>query len=965
MKRLITLFYLFFIHPLQGTETLNTSEVSCFLEALASAEPESWESTLNALKQDYPQWMEQAPCSKLNELAPLILKQANLDLIHLYQRALLNHDALSQSKAEPFTFYYKNYQAPLFFVPEIDLSLDVQSDRVVVTSRLFIQRNGTHKSLVLDGRNHKVSSVSINNQPLPRDDYRVTHNELIILNAPKDDQFTVTIQSEIDPFHNDSLEGLYLSGDFLASQCESEGARRIFYTLDRPDVLSRITTTIIADKTKYPYRLSNGNLIAETSMPDGRAKIIWKDPIPKPSYLYACVLGNFGKIEDQFITKSGRKVILEVYVEPGKEARAVYSLTALQQAMKFDEEFFDREYDLDYLKMVGVPDFNAGAMENKGLMIFNDACLLVDEHSGTDASFRTVATVVAHEYFHNWSGNRVTVRNWFEIALKEAFTDFRAMLFGEWLFDAAFIRPKDVMELKEHQFPEETSGKGHPIMVESYVTASSIYDATTYTKGREVFRSLQTYMDMMVPGGFRKAQNLYFDRYDGQAVTFRELLYTANDVLVANTKKDLSQFERWFNQQGTPQVKAEILHQKNQITLKVTQSCPHPKTGDPQKPFLIPFSYEFLRQDGTVACHKVNCVLSEKIHLFEIPLQGHSIPVFMHGYSAPVVLNYNYTLEELACLMLHETDPFCRWEAGENYSLLAFQETLIRLQKENTPDLSDLLKPYANALQSQKLSPLAKAQLLQAPSIRALSQKFNDYDFIKLKKTKELFIKQLATICKPHLEQLLKEHPEPVNYAPTSKQMQIRELRNACSRLLAEIDPAHAQNVSNNYRSAKNFDTLFASFKIITNLESPLKDGIISDFYQRWKNDKVVFNYWLSAQAASTRCTVSDLKKLMAVDGYDKKNPNHIRSVLRTFTANLGQYHDPKGEGYAFLVDQILDIGKSNPSVSHNLTTAAFIDFEKVPKTQQALMAQEMKRLQDPSVPPETRDLIKQMLAQI
>jgi aminopeptidase N len=890
-----------------------------------------------------------APCKKLNELTPMILEQNDLDLISLLQRALRNNDELSPEKAEPFTFYYKNYQAPAFSIPDIDLTLDVKEDRVVVTTKLSVRRNKPRKPLVLDGQNHNVLSVAVNDRVVARENYRVTPSELIILNAPPEDHFTVSVMSEIDPFHNTSMEGLYPSGEFLTTQCESEGARRIFYTLDRPDVLSRITTTIIADETKYPVRLSNGNLGGEAKLPDGRIKITWIDPIPKPSYLFACVMGHFGKIADHFTTQSGRAVALEIYVEPGKEPRAAYAMEALKLAMKFDEEFFDREYDLNHLKVVGVPDFNMGAMENKGLMVFNDTALLVDAGSGTDATFRSIATIMAHEYFHNWSGNRVTVRNWFELALKEAFTDFRAILFGEWLFGFEFIRPKDVVQLREKQFPEETSPAGHPIMVESYVSASSIYDGTTYTKGREVFRALQIYMDRMVPDGFRKAQNLYFERYDGQAVTFRELLSAANDILLQSGKHDLAQFERWFNQQGTPQIKAEMRRGK----LIISQSCPDPKTGQPQKPFLIPFSYEVLRKDGTVAHPRVNVVLAEDVQEYQIPEEENLIPVFMHGFSAPVNLQYNYSLEELACLVLHASDPFIRWEAGQNYSLLAVRERA----------RPDLFRPYVEALKSSQLTPLAKAQLLQIPSIRAIAQKYDDYDFPQLKKTRKLFIQELSLACKPALEQLLKENPEPAPFAPTSLQMQVRELRGACWQLLADIDPAYAEKLAKNYHSASNFDTSFASFKTFTNLNSPLKEGVIADFYTKWKNDKVVFNFWLSAQASSTRCTVSDLKKLMTIDGYDAKNPNHIRSVLRSFISNLGEFHDPKGEGYAFIIDQILDIGTANPILAHNnLAVPAFIDFENLPSEQQTVMIREMKRLLDPAAPPETRDLVKKMI---
>jgi aminopeptidase N len=956
--------FLILMSPIHAsTEKFDQTEVSQFLEIIVSTEPSEWDKMVKTWPTRFPQWAQKSTlCKLLNELNPFIFKQDNLSLIHLFQRALRNHDELSSEKADPFVFYYKHYQPASFLVPKIDLTIDVQGDLVLVSSHLTIHRNSLDKELVLDGRDHKVLSVFVNDQLLPRKDYRVTPNELIIFNVPDGISFTVTVKSEINPFENGSFEGLYQSGEFLTTQCESEGARRIFFTLDRPDVLSQITTTLIADPKKYPFRLSNGNLLEENSLSDGRSKIIWEDPIPKPSYLFACVMGDLAKLEDQFVTMNGKKVALEVYVGKGKEARGFYGLEMLKEAMKFDEQFFDREYDLDCLKIVAIPDFNAGAMENKGLMIFNERAFLVDRYSGTDDDFRLVASVVAHEYFHNWSGNRVTVRNWFELALKEAFTDFRAMLFGEWVFGLAFSRPEDVTDLRERQFPEETSERGHPIMVESYVNARSIYDHTTYIKGREVFRALQTYMDMMLPEGFRKAQNLYFDRYDGQAVTFRELLQAASDVLFEHKGETLGSFERWFHQQGTPQVAAEIraLPEKKQLELKITQSCPHPKTRSPQKPLLIPFTYEFLREDGSVAIPKQTFVFSEESHVFQIEAEEKLIPLFMHNYGAPIILKYDYSLEELACLMHHASDPFIQWEAGQTLSLLLLEKALLKYREDgDSSDFTHLFVPYSQALQSQKLSPLAKAQLLDLPSLRAMAQKYDDYDFVELKKVKTLFAKQLALACKPLLQNLLEQYRAPKDWAPTQFQMEIRKLRSACWNLLASIDVNFMERVYENYYSADNFHMTLSAFNTLTDQENSFREEVVRSFYLQWKEDKTVFNYWLRGQSGASCCKVSDLKKLIQVDGYDEKNPNHIRSVLATFVLNLDRYHDPKGEGYAFLVDQILSIGKSNSYVSHGLTLLACTDFAKLPEKQQKLMAKEFSRLQDPEAPPETRDFIK------
>jgi aminopeptidase N len=908
------------------------------LESIASAEVKNWDYTAD----------------EFNTLSTSILKQDDLELIDLLRRAHTNFNALSDKKAEPFTSYYKHYLPPAFSIPNIELTLDVQDDLVRVLSHLVVKRERGVGPLVLDGRGHKVLSVSVDGKPFPRESYRITPNELILL-GDFAGSFTVEIQSEIDPFHNTELEGLYASGKFLTSQCESEGARRIFYTLDRPDVLSRITTTIIANPVTYPCRLSNGNKLEEIALPDGRAKIVWEDPIPKPSYLFAAVMGDFGRLEDHFITRSGRHVTLEVYVEKGKEERATFSLSALKEAMRFDEEFFDREYDLDVLKMVAISDFNMGAMENKGLMIFNEMALLVDKDSGRDANFRTVATVVAHEYFHNWSGNRVTVRNWFELALKEAFTDFRAMLFGEWMFGSHFIRPKDVTYLKENQFPEETSGRGHPIMVESYVSPRSIYDRTTYTKGREVFRTLRTYMDMLVPDGFRKAQNLYFERYDGQAVTFRELLSAANEILVAETGKNLSQFERWFDQQGTPKIEVVLKFSKERkkAELQITQSCPHPQTGAEQKPFLIPFSYELLRQDGTPLLSKQTVIFSEETLHFEIDADEKPVPIFMHEYAAPVIVNYPYTIDELSLLMKHATDPFSQWEAGQKFSLLSLERSV---------DRQATLPHFKEGLQSPHLSPLAKAQLLQTPTLKAMAQSFNCYDFRDLSATRDRFRKELASYAKPELGKLLEEFKEPCLFIPNSEQMQIRELRREILSLLVLVDPTYLEVVYQTYLAASDFETSLATFQILVSQESSFKEKAISHFYEKWKGDKMVFAHFLGAQSASPICQVSDLKNLMALEGFDGKNPNHVRSVLGFFLANLGQYHDLNGEGYSFMVDQIHALSKENAGLAEQVATRAFIDFKQLPLDQRILMRREIERLQAFDLPDGIRDLIQKIL---
>ncbi len=949
-------------------------EIEQFLNLVAIAEVHEWPEIIHLMRLKFPQLMAETSLKNvLNHLKVHLLESKDLRLIRLFNRAVRNHDTLSAEKADPVVSYYKHYEPPTFLIPKIHLTFDISQIKVLVTSEISVKRNSQENCLILDGRGHKVHTVILNGALIPKEQYKVTPHELILFNIPQEETFQVTIKSEIDPFTNDSLEGMYRCGQWLTTQCESEGARRIFFTLDRPDVLSCITTTIIADKEHYPYRLSNGNFIKEDLLEDGRTAITWHDPFPKPSYLFACVLGHFTQLTSHFTTKSGKEVELQIYVEPGKESRAQYALFALKKAMEFDEVLFDREYDLSCLKMVGIPNFNSGAMENKGLMIFNDIRLLVDSHSGTDKSHREVAHVVGHEYFHNWSGNRVTVRNWFEIALKEAFTDLRAMLFSEWLFGTEFIRPKAVLALRENQFPEETSEKGHPLIVESYVDAHSIYDNTTYTKGREVFRTLKNYIDMLVPAGFREVQNLYFTRYDGQAVTFRELLSAGNEVL-KRCGRDLSLFERWFHQPGTPIISVNMEYDAKEKEAKfiVEQLCLHPRTHQPQDPFQIPFSVELLGRSGNVIHPTFSCILEEDRTVIKLPSFEKPTPVFMHGYSAPVILHYDYTLEDLACIVKYTDDAFSRWEAAQNYSILAVKEMKARIEANPNLELQaqkgelmfvDLHQLYIQVLNSLQHSPLAKAQVLEIPSIRALSQAFNDYDFERLHQLRLLFIKQLALLCKPSLESLLVEHPSPLVYEPHSDQMQIRELRYAILNLLVLIDKDYHEKILTQYQTANNLDDYVSAFNLCLKIGHSCREFVVKDFYNKWKNDKAIFNFWLSSQASSVDCTVNDLRRLESVNGYDAKNPNHVRSILRAFIANLKCYHHPTGEGYRYIVDKILEIGRFNPLLAHNyIAVPAFLDFENLSSTQQALMAKELERLRADEVPAQTRDLVERML---
>ena len=489
-----------------------------------------------------------------------------------------------------------------------------------------------------------------------------------------------------------------------------------------------------------------------------------------------------------------------------------------------------------------------------------------------------------------------------------------------------------------------------------------------------MFRTLKNYIDMLVPGGFRQVQNLYFSRYDGQAVTFRELLSSANEVL-KSIGQDLTKFERWFHQQGTPVVRAELTYdeEKKIAEISLVQSCRHPKTGVMQEPLQIPFSLELLGLNGTIIHPKFSFILEEEAASFTFESPVRPTPVFMHGYTAPVIMDYKYTLEDLACIVKTSDDPFSRWEAGQKYSLFALREMTARIEQDpsletkawnDEPVFADLQQLYVEALKSPQLPPLAKAQILEIPSLRAVAQAFNRYDFNRLSQLRELFIHQLAHLCKHSLEDLLKDHPSPLEYEPHPQQMQIRELRNESLNLLVRIDEKYKQIIFDQYEKGDNFEDTVSAFNLCLKMGNPYKQRVIDGFYEKWKNDKAVFNFWLTSQSSLQDCTIQDLQRLERAKGYDSKNPNHVRSIFRSFVGNLKCYHEPSGESYRYLVDKIIEIAQFNPFLAHNyIAVPAFIDFEKLPAPQQALMAHELERLRkNDAAPPQTRDLVEKML---
>jgi aminopeptidase N len=627
--------------------------------------------------------------------------------------------------------------------------------------------------------------------------------------------------------------------------------------------------------------------------------------------------------------------------------------------MEFDEKFYDREYDLDNLIMVGVPDFNAGAMENKGLMVFNSPALLVHPDSGTDAQFRGVAHTVMHEYAHNYSGNRVTVKYFYEAALKEGYTDARAQHFSEWLFGQDFIRPKDVLRLQEAAHPQMMSkDKSHPVNGDSYIDSFELYDGITYINGREIFRLGKELLDSERPELFREAQNAYFDRFDNQAVTFEQYM----GVLREFSGRDLDAYERWFEQEGVPQVQAQLLTEENgNLTLLLEQSCPHPKTGDAQKPFHIPINVELIDRDGTVIKPK------ELIHLTEERLEvslgsaesaDQPIPVLLHGYTAPIRLNYDYSLEALEIIISHVDDAYCQWKACRDYQRIIIRDAMQQLANGVDPSeiqwKEGLVETYKKALTNPKLPVLAKARLLSFPTLRQVVGGDEEYDFVAAAEARRALSKFLAGALKEELRTELLQNPAPSDYDPYhpdfTKHMELREFQGCALGLLAKNK--EQDFLGRLFELMQHSQTFQDYSQIVGILSNDAEWGpkALDHYADRWQHDLDNFNRWIALQANSSEACPESLNTALEHPAFKRENPNHIRSLVRGFINNLDCYHKADGSGYAWVVDRILEVEKTNEGLALGyFCRGAFIDYAHMKPAQQALMMEQAKRLANES----------------
>jgi aminopeptidase N len=816
-----------------------------------------------------------------------------------------------------------DYRPPAFLIDEVHLAFDLSPNTTRVKAKLQVRRNDgmAGEPLKLNGERVKLISAAIDGRALGEGDYSVDAEFLTVANVP--DAFVLETEVEIDPENNKALEGLYMSGGRFCTQCEAEGFRKITYWPDRPDVLSRFTVRIEADKA-FPHLLSNGNLLEKGELSNGRHYAVWNDPFPKPCYLFALVAGELDVLEDKLVTMSGRTVDLRIYVDTGMAPRAAYAMDALKRSMKWDEETFGREYDLDLFMIVAVRDFNFGAMENKGLNIFNSSLLLADPQTATDVDYERIESVVAHEYFHNWTGDRVTCRDWFQLCLKEGLTVFRDQSFSADQRGHAVQRIKDVKALRARQFAEDQGPLAHPVRPSSYLKIDNFYTATIYEKGAEVIRMLKT---LIGPEAFRAGMDLYFDRWDGHATTVEEFIKCFAEA----SGQDLDAFFKWYEQAGTPRVALASTYDAAKQTLEVELSQETaPTPGQPTKRALpVPVRLGLLDQDGrTIAFERDGEAVDETVVVLDKPVTKVRLtgvdraPVVsaLRGFSAPVVLSTDARPADRYVQLAADPDLFNRWEAGQ-----ALARELILGRATGRPDEvgeERFADAMGRALSDQAADPAFKALLLALPSEPDLALVLKPADPAAIHEAREALRLRLAVHLVETLKRLHSGLQESGEFSPDAASAGRRALRNAALELLAANPKAEiAELADGHYRGAGNMTDAIGGLSALMMIGGPEFDAALEDFYARWKAEPLVVDKWFALQARDpSDGALGRVLGLTAHPAFEPKNPNRLRALVSTFANfNPVRFHDPSGAGYRFLADQILAVDRFNPMIAARL----------------------------------------------
>ncbi|WBA09852.1 aminopeptidase N [Salinivibrio kushneri] len=843
---------------------------------------------------------------------------------------------------QPTAKYRDDYRAPDFTITDINLEFDLNPNNTLVTAVSQVKSlNDNATDLVLDGDALTLVRLDINGDPWTA--YSEEAGKLIIRDVPA--AFTLTVQTQLDPENNTALEGLYISGGAYCTQCEAEGFRRITYYLDRPDVLARFTTKVIADKANYPYLLSNGNKIASGELEGGRHWVEWHDPYAKPSYLFALVGGDFDVLRDSFVTRSGRDVALEIFVDKGNLDRADHAMTSLKNAMKWDEDRFDLEYDLDIYMIVAVDFFNMGAMENKGLNIFNSKYVLANSETATDTDYLGIEAVIGHEYFHNWTGNRVTCRDWFQLSLKEGLTVFRDQEFSSDLGSRSVNRINNARIMRGPQFAEDASPMSHPIRPEKVIEMNNFYTLTVYEKGSEVIRMMHT---ILGEAGFQKGVKLYFDRHDGTAATCDDFVQAMEDA----SGIDLTQFRRWYSQSGTPVLSVSSTYDPDskQLALHVSQHTPPTADQQEKLPLYIPLDIELYRRDGSVIKlqrhgESVSNVLAvtetEQTFIFD-EVDQQPVLSLLREFSAPVKLDHDYQDEELAFLLQHAQNDFARWDAGQSLLAKHIKANVARVQNEQPIDVPlSVIDAFRGVLLSDNTDPALIAEVLNLPSETEVAGWFDTVDVDAIHQVMAAFKQQFADHMVDEFDAVYRQYAQP-EYQITHKAIGERALRNACLSYLAHSENGNTQ-VERHYQDANNMTDTMAALNAANTAQLPCREPLMKDFSDKWQHDGLVMDKWFMLQGANPADNALDqVRAQMDHPAFTLKNPNRVRSLVGAFcNRNPARFHAKDGSGYRFLKEILVILNQSNPQVASRLIDPmlklAYFDQDRQAKMRQVL----------------------------
>ncbi|MGE5515752.1 MAG: aminopeptidase N [Bacteroidota bacterium] len=880
---------------------------------------------------------------------------------------------LDHADSAPAAIRRSDYTPPAFAVDQVDMDFTIGETLVEVRTRLSLRRNpdaAPGQALVLNGQDLDTRRIAVDGRELTASDYAIADDRLTIADTP-DAPFTLETVVAIDPGANTALEGLYVSGGMLCTQCEAEGFRRITWYPDRPDVMARFRVAITAERARFPILLSNGNLVEETALEDGRHRAVWEDPFPKPCYLFALVAGDLALVQGDFTTRSGRKVALKFWVEHGNQDQVGHALLSLQKAMAWDEQVFGLEYDLDIFNVVAVSHFNMGAMENKSLNIFNSKYVLAKRETATDGDFLGIESVIAHEYFHNWTGNRVTCRDWFQLTLKEGLTVFRDQEFSADMNSRGLQRIEDVRALRAAQFPEDNGPMAHPIRPESYVEINNFYTSTVYEKGAEVIRMIHT---LIGAPAFRKGMDLYFARHDGAAVTCEDFVAAMEDA----SGVDLVQFRRWYSQAGTPKVTARWSHDAAARRLTVTLAqATRPTPGQPEKlPFHIPVAIGLVGKSGDLplrlegenaakgTTRVLNLTLPEQSFVFEDVAEP-ALPSLLRGFSAPVVIEAPTVQSDLAFLMANDSDAFNRWDAGQELTIRVLL-ALIADHAAGRPLVldEDFAAAWGKVLADYAADPAFAAEALTMPGVSVLGERMEVIDIDGIDAASKFLVTALAKRFAPQLLRLREALAED-GYALTPDAIGRRRLRNVALAFLAYTGGDDiATLAAAQFRAAASMTDQLAALSALIRLGPSAAEPALADFYEQWKGERLVVNKWLALQATADWPDVLErVGALMQHPAFDAKEPNKIYALIGGFAGNPKWMHAADGSGYAFMADRVIALDSANPQVASRMVRS-LMRWKRYDAGRQALMKTQLERIKaKPGLSPDVGEIVAKALA--